>query len=463
MMGAIRRRRSVAGQAVSLLGGVDRDAYARCLMSSAGSPGVPEGGLLDPTTLRFQDRDLEREYERATIDQVRRETVAVIPISIALWLIAGVLLPVFTPIAAGVSTPVVLVMIGLLVVSAVPARRVRTLGDISRLIIPLNLTTAAAILTLAVKGGEFERYAGPAILLQSIFIVIGARRFVIALVLLTIETVLLAAGAFAAGVLGGYVVDLFLVASTLAITVGITYFLESAARTAWYQARVIAALHAQVDRLFHQYLSPDVAAALLAEPTRSELGGELAEISVLFIDLQGFTAYSERTSPGLVVALLNEYFEAIVPIVFAEGGTIVQFAGDALMAIFNAPVRQPDHALHAARAALAVQAAVSSIAADDTSRPRFRAGVNTGPAIVGNVGGDQMRNFTAIGDTTNLAARLQTFARPGQVVVGETTYAKIASIAHVRPLGTPALKGKSDPIAVYELVSLDPEAGATGA
>jgi class 3 adenylate cyclase len=427
-------------------------------MASPDAPAVLKGGLLNTRTLRFQDPDLERAYERATIDQVRRETLAVIPISIALWLVAGVLLPVFTPISAGVSTAVVAFMVVLLLGSSIPGRRIRTLGDVARLIVPLNILTAAAILILAVKVGEFERYAGPAILLQSIFIVVGARRFVVALVLLTIEAFLLTAAAFADGVLSGYVVDLFLVASTLAITVGITYLLESAARTAWYQARVIAALHVQVDRLFHQYLSPDVAAALLAEPGRSELGGELADVSVLFVDLQGFTAYSERTPPAQVVALLNEYFEAIVPIVFAEGGTIVQFAGDALMAIFNAPVRQPNHALHAARAALALQAAVSSIAADNTSRPRFRAGVNSGPAIVGNVGGDQMRNFTAIGDTTNLAARLQTFAQPGQVVVGATTYAQIASVARVRPLGTPALKGKSDPIAVYELLGLDEEA-----
>jgi adenylate cyclase len=100
---------------------------------------------------------------------------------------------------------------------------------------------------------------------------------------------------------------------------------------------------------------------------------------------------------------------------------------------------------------------VERIAADDLSRPRFRAGVNTGPAVVGNVGGDQMRNFTAIGDTTNLAARLQTYAQPGQVVIGETTYAQIATIARVRRLGSPELKGKSDPIEAYERLGLDSE------
>jgi class 3 adenylate cyclase len=421
--------------------------------------GALDRTLLDPRTLRFRDAELELAYQRSSIDQVRRETVAVIPVSVGLWLVAGVLLPAFTPIPVGVSTPVVLFMTVVLLLAVVPTRRVGTLGDVARVVVPLNILTAGSILVLAVQGHMFERYAGPAIMLESIFVVLGARRFVLSAVLLTFESVLLAAVALATGVLGTYVVDLFLVASTLAITVGITYVLESSARTGWYQQRLIAALHAQVDRLFHQYLSPDVAAALLAEPGRAELGGELVEVSVLFVDLQGFTAYSERTSPSDVVGLLNEYFETIVPIVFDEGGTVVQFAGDALMAIFNAPVRQADHALHAARAALALQAAVGSIAADDPTRPRFRAGVNTGPVVVGNIGGQQMRNFTAIGDTTNLAARLQTFAEPGQVVIGATTYAQIAGVARVRPLGTPALKGKSEPIAAYELLGLERASG----
>ena len=424
-------------------------------MTSPDPSRAPERSILEWLTLRFRDRELEASYQREMIDQARRETFGVIPVSIVLWLLAGVLLPTFTPIPVVVSTPIVILMTIVLLFAAVPVRRMRTLDDLARIVVPLNVLTASAILTLAAQAGQFERYAGPAILLQSIFIVIGARRFVLALVLLSIEAVLLAGVAWAMGVLGAYVIDLFLVVSTLAITVGITYILESAARIAWYQRRVIAALHEQVDRLFHQYLSPDVAAALLAEPSRSELGGEMVEVSVLFVDLQGFTTYSERTSPDAVVSLLNRYFEAVVPIVFEEGGTIVQFAGDALMAIFNAPVRQVDHALHAARAALAVQSAVDSIASSGSTLPRFRAGVNTGPAVVGNVGGREMRNFTAIGDTINLAARLQTFAESGQVVIGEATYAQIATVARVRLLGSPALKGKSDPTAVYQLLGMD--------
>lgn len=177
-------------------------------------------------------------------------------------------------------------------------------------------------------------------------------------------------------------------------------------------------------------------------------------MTVLFADLQGFTSYAERSDPASVVALLNEYFEAAVPAVLDEGGTIIQFPGDAIMVIFNAPVRQADHALRAARSALGLQAACEAIARVADDRPRFQVGVNSGPALVGNIGSRSMHNFTAIGDTTNLAARLQSYAQPGRVVIGERTLQLIGSVARVEALGAPALKGRSTPVAVYELLGL---------
>jgi class 3 adenylate cyclase len=132
---------------------------------------------------------------------------------------------------------------------------------------------------------------------------------------------------------------------------------------------------------------------------------------------------------------------------------VVQFIGDAMMAIFNAPHPQPDHALRAARAALAMQRAVGQLPGA-MDRPRFRVGLNSGPALVGNVGAAQMRNFSAIGDTTNLAARLQTYAAEGSVVISASTYDLINPYAVVRSLGAPELKGKSQPVEVYELLGL---------
>src|SRR5205085_2268144 len=186
-----------------------------------------------------------------------------------------------------------------------------------------------------------------------------------------------------------------------------------------------ARLYHQLDGLFRQYMSPDVATALVADPDQAALGGAIEVVTILFADLRGFTPFSERSSPEQVVTVLNEYFGRAVPLILAQGGTVVQFVGDAVMALFNAPTRQPDHALRAARSALAMQESIESLAAENPSWPRFRIGVNTGPALVGNIGSAEMRNFTAIGDTTNLAARLETSAEVGQAVIGAQTYDQI--------------------------------------
>jgi class 3 adenylate cyclase len=241
-------------------------------------------------------------------------------------------------------------------------------------------------------------------------------------------------------------------ATVVSASVG-AYLLERSQRETFAQGRLIGALHDRVDGLLRQYLSPDVATTLIADPGRASLGGEEAEVTVLFADLRGYTAFAERATPADVVAMLNTAFGAAVPVVLGEGGTVVQFMGDAMMAIFNAPTRQPDHALRAARAALAIQRAVGELPAS-AERPRFRIGINSGPALVGNIGSREIHNFLAIGDTTNLAARLQTYAADGTVVIGERTYEQIRGRALVRALGSPALKGKSQATDVYELVGL---------
>jgi class 3 adenylate cyclase len=227
-----------------------------------------------------------------------------------------------------------------------------------------------------------------------------------------------------------------------------------------------ARLYRQLDGLFRQYMSPDVATALLADPTQAALGGDLAEVTVLFADLRGFTPFSEKTSPDRVVAMLNQYFGQAVPVLLANGGTVVQFVGDAVMALFNAPARQPDHALRAARAALGMQEVIEALAEREPDWPRFRVGVNTGPALIGNIGSDEFRNFTAIGDTVNLAARLeQEVAEAGQVVIGPATHAAIADLAVARRLKPIEIKGKRHPVAPWVLDSLKdhppPEAAGT--
>ncbi|WP_225726578.1 MULTISPECIES: adenylate/guanylate cyclase domain-containing protein [unclassified Nocardia] len=212
-----------------------------------------------------------------------------------------------------------------------------------------------------------------------------------------------------------------------------------------------ARLYRQLDQLFRSYMSPQVATALLANPAQADLGGRIAEVSVLMADLSGFTPFAEHTDPAAVVTMLNTYYGAIVPVILDEGGVVVQFVGDAVMAVFNAPIAQPDHALRAARAGLMLQRAVAGIAAAQPDWPRFRVGVNTGPALVGNIGAAQMRNYTAIGDTTNLAARLQGVARPGEVVIGPLTRAQLGQHAVARPLDAIVVKGRQEPVNCFVL------------
>jgi adenylate cyclase len=213
-------------------------------------------------------------------------------------------------------------------------------------------------------------------------------------------------------------------------------------------------LRRQLDTLLHFYVSPDVADTLIADPTRADLGGATAEVTVLFADLRGFTPFAERTPPAQVVELLNRYFQRAVPLILSHGGTVVQFVGDAVMAVFNAPKPLADHALAAARAGLAMQEAITEEIGGNTDLPRFRVGINTGPALVGNIGG-QVRNFTAIGDTTNLAARLEGIADPGQVVIGASTRAALGDQAVVTSLGPLDIKGKAQPVEAYVLEALN--------
>jgi class 3 adenylate cyclase len=215
-----------------------------------------------------------------------------------------------------------------------------------------------------------------------------------------------------------------------------------------------ARLYHHLDGLFRSYMSPAVATALLADPDQAGLGGAITEVTVLMADLRGFTAFAEATSPDQVVTMLNTYYGVVVPVILEAGGTVTQFLGDAVMAIWGAPVRQHDHALRAARAGLALHTVVEEAAAGHADWPRFRVGINTGPALVGNIGAAQVRHFTAIGDTVNIAARLQSLAQPGQVVLGPSTSATLGPAARVSEPGQVKVKGKREPVRICVLHEL---------
>ena len=188
--------------------------------------------------------------------------------------------------------------------------------------------------------------------------------------------------------------------------------------------------------------------------------GAIRRVSVLFADLEGFTAYSEQAGPERVSALLEEYLAAAIPAVREHGGETDKLIGDALMAVFNKRGDQPDHAERAVRAALALQRATEPLALAHPDWPRFRAGVNSGEAHVGVVGAAGGREHTALGDAVNLASRLEGQARAGEVVVGPETYAELPDGTEVQPLGGLRVKGKAAPVEAYAVVSL-PDRSAT--
>ena len=185
------------------------------------------------------------------------------------------------------------------------------------------------------------------------------------------------------------------------------------------------------------------------------------DVSVLFADLQQYTPYSERTKPGDVATMLNAYFGRLVPMLEESGGDVHQLIGDAIMVVFNKEGDQPDHALLASRAALALQREASALAAAHPDWPKFRVGVNSGEALAGVIGGERgHRKHGIVGDTVNLAARLEGAAPAGEVVIGAGTYARLPPGALVELLPPLQLKGKQEPVEAYLLHQLERETQA---
>ena len=177
------------------------------------------------------------------------------------------------------------------------------------------------------------------------------------------------------------------------------------------------------------------------------------QVTVLFADLQGFTAYSERHEASEVSEMLNALFEAAIPTIERNGGEIDRLIGDAVMATFNRRGDQEDHPRRAARAALALQEAVAEVGAAHPAWPRFRAGLNTGEASVGVLGSGRGRTYSVIGDTVNLAARIEGLAPAGGVAISAETASRLGD-ARTEPLGDVQVKGREAPVTVHLLLSL---------
>jgi len=194
------------------------------------------------------------------------------------------------------------------------------------------------------------------------------------------------------------------------------------------------------------YLSPQVADLITSVDGDVELGGVLQTVTILFADIRDFTQISERMDARAVVLLLNEFFTVMTDVIFDAGGTLDKYIGDCVMAIFGAPVPAADDMQRAVRAAINMQRAVARL----NHRIRIGVGLHSGPAVVGNIGSDQRMQYTAIGDTVNVAARLVSIAAPGQIIVSQDV--RNLAAGSFEPLGEVELKGRQQKMAVHSLL-----------
>jgi adenylate cyclase len=225
----------------------------------------------------------------------------------------------------------------------------------------------------------------------------------------------------------------------------------------------------KMQRLFGQYVSKDVFARLVANPELARLGGERREMTVLFSDIRGFTTVTERGRPEETVQMLNEYFTKMVEVVFKHRGTLDKFVGDMVMALFNAPLDDPDHAEHAVRAALEMIEELQRLNARWKAEGRFATldigiGINTGPMIAGNIGSEAIMSYTVIGDAVNLGSRLESLNKQygTRIIISDATKTQLSGRYLFRPLGDVVVKGKTQPVAIFEVVGRDAGAQAPG-
>ncbi len=214
----------------------------------------------------------------------------------------------------------------------------------------------------------------------------------------------------------------------------------------------------RVTNILGKYISPEVAKKVLADRDGVALKGERRECVVMFTDIRGFTAMSENAAPEKIVADLNEYFTLMVDVVIKYEGTLDKFIGDAVMAVWGAPVPFEDKELRAVKAGLEMQAVLAQYNKTRIDKKlvplTMGVGINSGVVVSGNLGSDKRTDYTVIGEEVNLSSRLCSKAGAGQVLISEGTYRKLKGLVDVRPLEAISLKGFSEPVKVYEVTGL---------
>jgi adenylate cyclase len=216
-----------------------------------------------------------------------------------------------------------------------------------------------------------------------------------------------------------------------------------------------------------RFLSPQVTNRILAtSDSQSQALGvpEVRDVSVLFADIVGFTSMSEKMSPAAVSLLLSDYLSRMTDVIFKYEGTLDKYIGDAIMAVFGAPLDMPDHAERSIRAALEMRERLDEFNAERKEGPtiRIRIGINSGKAVAGEIGSINKKEYTVLGDTVNTASRLESsVAKPGLIVIGENTFAAVKGHFQTRSLGKAILKGKEKEVAVYEVLGTAARAGVS--
>jgi class 3 adenylate cyclase len=212
----------------------------------------------------------------------------------------------------------------------------------------------------------------------------------------------------------------------------------------------------QIRGLFERYVAPSVVEKLMVRPDAVALGGIRQRVTVLFADIRGFSSFSSRVTPEVLVRILNHHMALAAEAIMAERGTLDKFLGDAVMAYFNAPLPQPDHALRAVRAAWRICQAVaeSHDQLPSAHQLQFGVGVSAGEVLVGNIGAPQLMSFTVIGDAVNVSRRLQERARGGQILVCQQVYRQVRGYVEARSVGELKLKGCPQPMPAFEVVAV---------
>ena len=206
--------------------------------------------------------------------------------------------------------------------------------------------------------------------------------------------------------------------------------------------------------LLQRMVSPAVLDQI--DPNSLQIGGKKGDITILFADVRGFTAYSEKHTPEDLVAVLNRYLAAAADAVLAQEGTVDKFLGDAVMAWYNAPLPQPDHTLRAVKSALAIRDAVAALHAEmpEETHLSFGVGIHYGDAILGWIGTEKRLEYTAISDSVNTAKRIQENSAKNQILISHEAYERVKDEIEAKPFAPVTAKGKTQPLEVYEVLGL---------